>query len=162
MVVRWSLGCIDYNVVMASTPTSVRWTNPAIQARLNAFTAHHPGMSASAAISTLVDEGLRMREHPAIVFRDGPVGRRAALAAGSDVWEVIGSLQDAKVHQPELTENARVELVAHNAGLTTGQVQAAIGYYTAYPGEVDRMVREADEAEQAALAAWERRHALLQ
>lgn len=144
-----------------STPTSVRWTDPAIQQRLTTFTAHHPGMSASSAISTLVDEGLRMHEHPAIVFRDGPTGRRAAVAAGSDVWEIIRSLRDARVHEPTLTDHARISLVATNAGLTTGQVQAAIGFYTTYPDEVDRMVREADEAEGTALAAWERRSDLL-
>lgn len=102
-----------------------------------------------------------MREHPAVVFRDGPTGRRAALAAGSDVWEIIRSVRDARVHEPTITENARLSLVAANAGLTTGQVQAAIGYYTAYPDEVDRMMAEADEAEGAALAAWELRTALL-
>ncbi len=36
-----------------------------------------------------MDEGLRMDEPPGIVFRDGPPGRRAALAAGPDVWEVM-------------------------------------------------------------------------
>ncbi len=35
-----------------------------------------------------------MEEHPGIAFRDGPVGRRAALAGGPDVWEVIETLQN--------------------------------------------------------------------
>ncbi|MGH3446727.1 MAG: hypothetical protein ACRDQA_04665 [Nocardioidaceae bacterium] len=118
-------------------------------------------MSASAAISTLVDEGLRMREHPAIVFRDGPTGRRAALAAGSDVWEVVRSLRDAKDHQPDLTNVERIDLVATNAGLAAGQVRAAIDYYTAYPEGVDRMVSESEQAEETARAAGERRNALL-
>ena len=33
-----------------------------------------------------IDEGLRMEAHPGIVFRNGPSGRRAGLAAGPDVW----------------------------------------------------------------------------
>lgn len=153
---------VDYNVCMTrSNPSSVRWTDPTVQARLATFTARHPGMSASAAISTLVDEGLRMREHPAIVFRDGPTGRRAALAAGSDVWEVVRSLRNVKVAEPDVSEIDRISLVASNAGLTVGQVRGAIDYYVAYPDDVERMVREADDAEDAALAAWERRRALL-
>ena len=36
-----------------------------------------------------IDEGLRMEAHPGIVFRNGPSGRRAGLAAGPDVWEVV-------------------------------------------------------------------------
>ncbi|QDP96566.1 hypothetical protein FOE78_12195 [Microlunatus elymi] len=102
-----------------------------------------------------------MREHPAIVFRDGPTGRRAGLMAGSDVWEIVRSLRDAKRHEPELTDNARIELVATNSGMTAGQIRSAIDYYLAYPDEIDQLVRDADAAEEAALDAWERRRALL-
>lgn len=143
------------------TPTSVRWGDPSIRRRLSDFAAQQQGVSTSSVISTLVDEGLRMREHPGIVFRDGPTGRRAGLAAGSDVWEVVRSLRDVKAQAPGPDDAARVELVATNAGLTPGQVRTAVGYYAAYPDDVDRMVRTADEAEDTALAAWERRRALL-
>src|SRR6266487_5136826 len=47
--------------------------------RLASFVAAHPGSSMSSAANRLVDEGLRMSEHPGIVFRDGPTGRRAGL-----------------------------------------------------------------------------------
>lgn len=150
-----------YHVGMRQKPSSVRWVNPSIPGRLAAFTAHHEGMSTSAAISTLVDEGLRIREHPGIVFRDGPTGRRAALAAGSDVWEIVRSLRDARTNEPGLTENDLIALVANNGGQTVGQVRAAVAYYTDYPDDVDRMVAAADQAEETALAAWERRAALL-
>lgn len=144
-----------------ATPTSVRWTNPSISERLAAFAAQQPGLSTSAAISALVDEGLRMRQRPGIVFRDGPSGRRAALAAGSDVWEVVRSLRNAKRDSPDVADGDRVDLVAENAGLTRGQVNTAIAYYSAYPDEVDTMVTGADADEATALAAWERRMALL-
>lgn len=144
-----------------ASPTSVRWTNPSIPGRLDVFTTRHPGFSVSAAVSTLVDEGLRMAEHPGIVFRYGPAGRRASLAAGSDVWEVIRSLRDAKAREPGLTDAARVQLVADNSGLTVGQVRTAVDYYASYPDEIDRRLSDADAAEEAALAAWERRVELL-
>ena len=41
----------------------------------------------------LIDEGLRMEDHPGIAFRDGPTGRRAALAGGPDVCEIVETLQ---------------------------------------------------------------------
>ena len=41
--------------------------------------AANPGMSLSSAANRLVDEALRMNEHPGIVFGPGPTGRRAGL-----------------------------------------------------------------------------------
>ena len=40
-------------------------------------------------------------EPPRIAFRDGATGRRAALAGGPDVWQVIGALRDQDVHGDE-------------------------------------------------------------
>jgi hypothetical protein len=41
----------------------------------------------------LIDEGLRMDDHPLIVFRSGPAGRRPALAGGPDIAEVVGAIE---------------------------------------------------------------------
>jgi hypothetical protein len=38
----------------------------------------------------MIDEGLRLRKHPLVTFRDGPSGRRAALVGGPDIWELVG------------------------------------------------------------------------
>src|SRR5712691_11990839 len=76
----------------AATP--VRF-DAAVAERLSSFVAAYPGMSLSSAANRLVDEALRMSEHPGIVFRPGPTGRRAALAAGPDVWEVVRDLKAA-------------------------------------------------------------------
>lgn len=40
-----------------------------------------------------IDESLRVGTHLGIVFRDGPMGRRAGVAAGPDVWEIVAALQ---------------------------------------------------------------------
>ena len=119
--------------------------------------ADQRGITISAAIQLLTDEALRMHEHPGIVFRDGPTGRRAGLAAGPDVWEIVRSLR----HATTTSGLEREQLVATNTGLTLAEVRLAIGYYTAYPAEVDRQVTQADATEEAALAAWERRRRLL-
>ncbi len=46
-----------------------------------------------------------MADHPGVIFKDGPSGRRAALAYGPDIWEVIKFLREVggdKPTQPRL------------------------------------------------------------
>ena len=71
------------------TPRSIRF-DPVVEDRLVTYAALHPGASASSVAARLVDEGLRMDEHPGVMFRDGPTGRRAVLVGGPDVWESSG------------------------------------------------------------------------
>jgi hypothetical protein len=52
--------------------------------------------TARALLERLVTEGLDTLHHPGIVYRDGPTGRRAALAVGPDVWEVITLIRDSR------------------------------------------------------------------
>src|SRR6266581_3754656 len=94
------------------SPTPVRF-DPEVARRLSSFAAAHPGLSLSAAANLLVDEGLRTAEHPGVVFRDGPTGRRAALAGGPDVWEVIETLKGTG-----LTGEKAVEATARWGALT--------------------------------------------
>ena len=103
-----------------------------------------------------VDEGTRMDEHPGIVFRDGPAGRRAALAAGPDIWEVIATIRMGKARG-----DAAIGAAARILSLTPAQVRVAVHYYGSYPDDIDeRMRRNLDEAD-AAEAAWEREQAAL-
>jgi hypothetical protein len=53
------------------------------------------GLNKSRLAERYIDEGIRIEDHPGIVFRDGPAGRRPGLAAGPDVWEVVGVLNGA-------------------------------------------------------------------
>src|ERR1039458_3772079 len=84
--------------------------------RLASFVAAHPGMSLSLAANRLVDEALRMSEHPGIMFRAGPTGRRASLATGPDVWEVVRAIKSARTSEPDLTEEDVLALVEKNTG----------------------------------------------
>jgi len=99
-----------------------------------------------------VQEGLRMDAHPGIVFRDGPAGRRAGLAAGPDVWEMIMVF---------LAEDRSVEGTADNLKLPTRLVRAAVGYYADYTEEIDAWIDSNDRAAEEAEAAWRRRQALM-
>lgn len=129
--------------------------------RLAPFVAANPGMSLSSAANLLVDEALRMTEHPGVIFRSGPTGRRAALAGGPDMWEVIRAVKSAHAAEPGLDSVDLVALVSENSGLAARLVNTAIRYWAAYPTEVDAEIAAADAAEDAAEQAWLRERQLL-
>jgi hypothetical protein len=97
------------------------------------------GMSVSALVSSLLDEGLKTRHFPGIVYRDGPAGRRAGLMGGPDVWEVIRDFRAASGRG-----EPRIRRVAQNSGATPGQVRLAVDFYSAFPDEIDARIA-ADE-----------------
>jgi hypothetical protein len=99
----------------------------------------------------LIDEGLRMEDHPGIVFRDGPSGRRAALAGGPDVWEVIETLQGTG-----LAGDKAVAATAKWGNLSPVQVRAAVHYYAEFREEVDDRIRLNREEARRQRVAWER------
>ena len=107
------------------------------------------GLNKSRLAERYIDEGVRMDDHPGIVFRDGPTGRRAGLAAGPDVWEVIGALR-----QSGLDGDAAIQATAEWSGLSVRQVRDAIGYYSEYPDEVDDRIRRNPDAADAAERRW--------
>ena len=151
----------DYDVVMSKrAATPVRF-DPPVADRLASFVAANPGMSLSSAANRLVDESLRMAEHPGVIFRSGPTGRRAALAGGPDVWEVIRAIKSARAAEPGLNSDDLVSLVSDNNGIALRLVDTAVRYWAAYPGEVDAEIAAADAAEEAAEQAWLRERQLL-
>jgi hypothetical protein len=142
----------------AATP--VRF-DTAVAERLSSFVAANPGMSLSSAANRLVDEALRMSEHPGIMFRPGPTGRRAGLVAGPDVWEVVRAVKSARAHEPGLAEDELLTLIAENTGIVVRLIRAAVHYWASYPDEVDAEIAAAEAADDAAEDAWRRERQLL-
>lgn len=100
---------------------------------------------ASRVASTLIEEGLRQRRCPGIVFTDGPTGRRATVAGcGIDVWEVVRVFEVCA---------GDVEAVAQTLPqLSRRQVDATLHYYSCYPQEIDdRLALEKRVEEEIAL-----------
>src|SRR5438552_227241 len=118
-------------------PTSFRLPEDLL-ARLNEE-GRASGVSLTALVTTLVDEGLKTRRFPGVVYRDGPTGRRAGLVGGPDIWEVVRDLRHAPGRGMK-----RVEHLAQEIGLTVERVQLATDFYAEYPDEVDALI-EADE-----------------
>jgi len=135
------------------TPTPVRF-DMAVADRLAVFVSVNHGLSLSSAANMLVDEGLRMMEHPGIMFRPGPTGRRAGLAMGPDVWEIVRAVKSARAAEPGLTEQDLLTLVSENSGVPPRLLRTAIGYWAAYPDEVNAEIDAADTAEENAERAW--------
>ena len=134
---------------------------PGVLERLRRYLRARPGLSASAVTSRFVDEGLRMEEHPGVLFRDGPSGRRAVLIGGPDVWEVVRVVQSARRSEPELDAQSVVRLAVETLGLPPGRVRIALTYYAAYPDEADQQIRDAEETERATEELWHREQRLL-
>lgn len=97
-----------------------------------------------------------MADHPGIVFRDGPAGRRAGLVVGPDVWELVRFLR-------EITERGAgaVAAAAETFAVSEQAVEAGIGCWTAHPDEIDEWITVSEQASVAAEEEWERRRALL-
>ena len=131
-----------------TTPLSIRFT-PSLLARLRHRANATPGASAAGLAQRFIDEGLRMADHPGVIFKDGPSGRRAALAYGPDIWEVIKFLREIDERGPSAID-AAAEVFAVDAS----RINTAISYYGDFSDEIDAEIAEADEASARAEAAW--------
>ncbi|HEX8093366.1 hypothetical protein [Jatrophihabitans sp.] len=144
----------------SGTPRSIRF-DQRVSDRLASYVASHPGWSGSSAANRFVDEALRMEDHPGVIFRDGPTGRRAVLIGGPDVREVIRAVRSARGSEPGLGAEEIVSLVAAGTGVPARLVDIAIRYWAAYPDEIDTWIAEVEVFEEQQLQAWERRQQLL-
>jgi hypothetical protein len=118
----------------APRPFSIRMSQQT-HARLEAD-ARRRGEPKARIAERLIDEGLRMADYPGIVFRDGPAGRRAAIAAGPDVWEVIETLKGTA-----MTGEKAIDATAKWGNITPAQARLAIRYYADFRDEVDERIR---------------------
>ncbi len=144
----------------SGSPRSIRF-DERVSDRLSSYVASHPGWSGSSAANRFVDEALRMEDHPGVIFRDGPTGRRAVLIGGPDVREVIRAVKSARAAEPDLDSDEIVALVSANTGVPGRLADTAIRYWAAYPDEIDSWIEEVESFEEQALLAWERREDLL-
>ena len=95
--------------------------------------AKERGEDFSAMAKSLLEEAIKMRRCPGIVFASGVSGRRARVAGtGIEVWEVIAQYKSSNRDQKLLQQAFH--------WLTPGQIKAALGYYAAYPAEIDALI----------------------
>jgi len=93
------------------------------------------GKEFSAVANELLEEAVRMKRCPGIIFTEGTTGRRARIAGtGIEVWEVIATYKG-------VAENF-IRLRQAYQWLTEQQLRAAAGYYMAYKEEIDRLIKQ--------------------
>jgi uncharacterized protein (DUF433 family) len=126
---------------------------PAATLKALARQAGRRGEPKSNYAAQLLEEAVRAADHPGIVFRDGPAGRRASLAGRRlDVWQIVETLRD---------NHGEPAATAKYHGLSTAQIEAAIGYYADFKEEIDELIRRNEEMADEAEAASRRRAAAL-
>lgn len=143
----------DYAVVMAVL--SIRFSRPEHHLRLKAAAARAQ-VAMSPLAEELIEEGLRMRDHPQIVFRSGPAGRRAALVAGPEVVDVVGAIRGGDL-PPEQRRARAAELLS----IPESAVDAALDYYGDFAEEIDAELDARFEQADALEARWRRSQQLL-
>jgi hypothetical protein len=140
---------------MTRTTTSLRLDDE-LRQRL-AAQAEKAGTSLTVLVERMLREGLAIEEHPGIVFKPGPSGRRAALAGGPDVWEIASALR-----RMSGTEAEQVRAVGREFGIHERQVMIAVNYAAANPEEIEARVRGNDLAlDEAERLAGERKRLLV-
>jgi hypothetical protein len=138
----------------AQKPFSIRMSQRTLE-RLGVG-AQRRGEAKSRTAERLIDEGLRMEDHPGIVFKDGPTGRRAALSFGPDVWEVVKVVKEFGS-----TGEQAIAGAMEWGNLTRAQVDVAVRYYGDFAEEVDARIAFNSEETERQHAAWLRVQAAL-
>jgi uncharacterized protein (DUF433 family) len=95
--------------------------------------AKERGEDFSATAKNLLEEAIKMRRCPGIIFTPGVSGRRARVAGtGIEVWEIIAQYKSLNRSQKQLQQAFH--------WLAPRQIKAALGYYVAYPYEIDDLI----------------------
>lgn len=118
---------------MAVTPTSLR-IPPRVLKKIRQI-AEETRKDFSRVTNELLEEAVKSRQCPGIVFTEGVRGELRARIAGTglEVWEVIESYLNSKKNFSRLSKEYH--------WLTQQQLKVALGYYKAYPEEIDFLIR---------------------
>ena len=118
--------------------------------------AEQQGTTLTALVERYAREGLATDAHSGIVFKSGPSGRRAALAGGPDVWEIVDALRTTTG-----PEQDRVTAVADQLGIHPRQVTIALSYAADHPDEIEDRIAANLRALSQAEQMHQARHRLL-
>ncbi len=109
--------------------------------------AGEAGQTRTALAERYIAEGVRMKEHPGIYFRETATGDRRAALVGTrlDVFQVLATVR---------AEGNSVEGAAEYFDMPVSRIRDAVRYAAAYRSEIEDLAeREAAYAERA-YAAW--------
>jgi hypothetical protein len=127
----------------------------ATKARL-ASQAAREGMTATALLGQLITEGIDQLDYPGIIFRGPAHDRRAALAAGADVWEIVARLQEL-----DGSEEQRISLLSAESDLHPRLIRIALDYAADHADEVRARIDRNQALAERSRRTSEQREALL-
>lgn len=131
-----------------ATSTSFRISE--IARRRLAARAEWEGITVTALLDRLIMEGSDQADFPGIVFRGPAHGRRAALAAGPDVWEIVARLQEL-----DGSEEQRIATLAEETSIHPRLIRLALDYAAehreAIQSQIDRNHALAERREHVAV-----------
>jgi hypothetical protein len=134
--------------------TSFRLSDTA-KSRLDSRAARE-GVTSTALLDRLIVEGTEQLDYPGIIFRGPAHDRRAALAAGPDVWEIV-----ARLRELEGGEEERIGVLVAESGMHPRLVRVAIDYAAAHADEVRERISRNEAMIEQSRAAARQRQALL-
>ena len=137
-----------------ATSTSFRISDTA-RARL-ATRAAREGMTATALLDLLIVEGIDQLDYPGIMFRGPAHDRRAALAAGPDVWEVIARLQEL-----DGSEEQRISLLSAESDLHPRLIRIGLDYAAEHSAEIRERIERNQAVAERSRGMSQQRQALL-
>jgi uncharacterized protein (DUF433 family) len=110
--------------------------------------AHLARRDFSSVVNEMLQEGIKMRRIPGVLFADSPSGGRVARIAGTglEVFEVVQAYRSV--------ENSWARLKEAFHWLSDTQLRAALAYAEAYPDEIEERIRR--DEQWTAEAAWKR------
>lgn len=139
---------------MPAKSTSFRLSDAARQ-RLHGR-ADRESISATALLERLIIEGVDTLDHPGVVYRGPGHDRRAALAAGPDVWEIV-----ARLRELDGSEEERIEALSSESDLHPRQIRNALEFAARHPEEIEHRIDRNEHAIVESREAAEQRRALL-
>jgi len=140
--------------IIVATSTSFRISDAA-RSRL-ASRAAREGMTATALLDLLIVEGVDQLDYPGIIFRGPAHDRRAALAAGPDVWEVVARLQEL-----DGSEEQRISLLSAESDLHPRLIRIALDYATEHSAEIRERIERNQAVAERSRGMSQQRQALL-
>jgi uncharacterized protein (DUF433 family) len=115
--------------------------------------AQRSGLSRSELAERYLSEGVRREEFPQIYFREGALGRRAALLGTRlDVWQIVETVR---------SHGNSLEQAADYLELPVERVRAAVRYAAAHREEVEGAAEREIAASERAEELWRAEQAFL-
>ncbi len=118
--------------------------------------AEREGLSGTALLERLIIEGVDTLDHPGIIYAGPPHDRRAALASGPDVWEIV-----ARLRELEGVEEDRIATLAAETDLHPRQIRTALEFAARHSNDIDARIERNEKAIAEGRHAAVQRQALL-